>query len=267
MLFDSNPLVVSTNEACLHKSDVKTLKHDEWLGDNVLAFHAEWLQALGGQLERASSGPPNVKMFPPSVVEVLCTLESASAPDTASVVPKPTEQFLLLPVSDRYSPSSPGHAAAGSHWSLLLVDAASGAAIHLDSLGECNRSAAAAVHSSILRLVQPRGIQHGSSPPTPFKVDCLQQQENGSDCGIYVLLLSSLLHRQLCTLQASSYDLAAVVETVCVDATPSHVGRFRKLYKEWLEAWGKATHHEEHVDPNQKVKAHFLKIFSEIGVE
>lgn len=233
----------------------------------MLAFHAEWLQALGGQLSQAKQSSSNVKMFPPAVVEVLCTLESAAAPDASSVVPKPTERFLLLPVSDRYSPSSPGHASAGSHWSLLLVDAASGAAFHLDSLGECNRSAAVAVNSSILKLVQPCHGRNSSSSPTPFKVDCLQQQENGSDCGIYVLLLSSLLQRQLSSPQAASYDLSAVVETVCADATPRHVGKFRKLYKDWLEAWGKATHHEEHVDPNQKVKAHFLKLFSEIGVE
>lgn len=260
MLFDSDPLVVSTTEACLHKSDLKTLKKEEWLGDNVLAFHTEWLQALGNGTSR------NVKMFPPSVVEVLCTLESAAAPDTASVVPRPTERFLLLPVSDRYSPSSPGHTAAGSHWSLLLVDAASGLAFHLDSLGDCNRSAAKAVQSSILKLVRPASSHH-ASPPVPVKVDCLQQQENGSDCGIYVLLLSSLLHLWLNKPQAPSYDLAQVVQAVCTDATPSKVGHFRKAYKGWLKSWGKATHHQEHVDPTRKVKVDFLHLFSEIGVE
>ncbi|TKY85321.1 hypothetical protein EX895_005483 [Sporisorium graminicola] len=260
MLFDSDPLVVSTPDACLHKSDLKTLKKEEWLGDNVLAFHAEWLQAL------ADGSPHNVKMFPPAVVEVLCTLGSATAPDAASVVPRPTERFLLLPVSDRYSPSSPSHAAAGSHWSLLLVDAASGAAFHLDSLGDCNRSAAKAVHSSILQLVQPQPGHH-ASPPVPFKVDCLQQQENGSDCGIYVLLLSSLFHLWLNKPQSASYDLAEVVQAACADATPSKVGHFRKAYKDWLKSWGKATNHEEHVDPTQKVKTNFLNLFSEIGVE
>ena len=297
MLFDSNPLIISTKEACLYKSDLKvsghigcrlidsvasallilsarclrsvqtqTLKTEEWLGDNVLAFHAEWLSALGAPFNRGSLPSQNVKMLPPSVVEVLCTLDSASAPDSASVVPKPKERFLLLPVSDRYSPSSPGHASAGSHWSLLLVDAASGAAFHLDSLGDCNRSAATAVHSSILKLVQPRLGQQSPSP-VPVKVDCLQQQENGSDCGIYVLLLSSLLHLRLSRPDAASYDLEAVVEAVCVDASPDNVGRFRKAYKGWLESWGKATHHQEHTDPNHRVKANFLELFSEIGVE
>ncbi|SJX63618.1 uncharacterized protein SRS1_14371 [Sporisorium reilianum f. sp. reilianum] len=262
MLFDSDPLVVSTTEACLHKSDLKTLKKEEWLGDNVLAFHAEWLQALAG----GSPADVNVKMFPPAVVEVLCTLDSAAAPDAASVVPRPEERFLLLPVSDRYSPSSPGHTAAGSHWSLLLVDAASGVAFHLDSLGDCNRSAAKAVHSSILMLVRPRHAHH-APPPVPFKVDCLQHQENGSDCGIFVLLLSSLIHLWLTKPQASTYDLAEVVQAVCADTTPSKVGQFRRLYKDWLKSWGKASHHEEHVDPTQKVKADFLHLFSEIGVE
>lgn len=263
----SDPLVVSTNEACLHKSDLETLKHDEWLGDNVLAFHAEWLDALSGQLNH-SGFSSQVKMFPPSVVELLVTLDSsAAASDAASAVPKPKERFLILPVSDRYSPSSPGPASEGSHWSLLLVDAASGIGFHLDSLGDCNRTAANAVHSSILKLIQPPGSRRGHPPPVPMKVDCLQQQENGSDCGIYVLLLSSLLHRRLNTPAASSYDLTVAIEAVCADATPHHVGKFRKAYLKWLQAWGKATHHEEHVDPTDKVKARFFELFSEIGVD
>lgn len=227
----------------------------------MLAFHAEWLEALGGQLASGSSSK-NVKMFPPSVVEVLCTLESAAAPDTASVVPKPKERFLLLPVSDRYSPSSP-NGSAGSHWSLLLVDASTGVGYHLDSLGDCNRTAAKSVLSGIHRLIKPRN----SKVPIPKAVDCLQHQENGSDCGIYVLLLSSLLQRRLSSPQASRYDLDAVVETVCADATPKNVARFRKAYLKWLQEWGKDTHHHEHVEPNQKVKKSFLELFSEIGVE
>ncbi|SPO26577.1 uncharacterized protein UTRI_04166 [Ustilago trichophora] len=269
---DSDPIVVSTNQACLHKSDLEaslrsslTLKHDEWLGDNVLAFHAEWLDALAGQLDH-SGFTSSVKMFPPSVVEVLVTLDTAAATNASSVVPRPDERFLILPISDRYSPSSPGHASAGSHWSLLLVDAATGFGFHLDSLGDCNRTAVNAVHSSILKLIQPENGRRGA-PPVPMKVDCLQQQENGSDCGIYVLLLSSLLQRRLNTPAAASYDLFTVVETVCADSSPKIVGKFRKAYLKWLQAWGKATHHEEHVDPTQQVKSRFLDLFSEIGVE
>ncbi|SNX84845.1 uncharacterized protein MEPE_03554 [Melanopsichium pennsylvanicum] len=204
-------------------------------------------------------------MFPPAVVEVLVTLHSAAF-DASSAVPKPRERFLLLPVSDRYSPSSPGHASNGSHWSLLLVDAVNGLAFHLDSLGDCNRTAANAVHSSILKLIR-LSTNTCSAPPVPIRVDCLQKQENGSDCGIYVLLLSSLLQRRLNTPAASSYDLGAVVETVCADATPKHVTKFRKVYLKWLQAWGKATHHEEHVDPTRKVKVQYMELFSEIGVE
>ncbi|SPO26853.1 uncharacterized protein UTRI_04166_B [Ustilago trichophora] len=269
---DSDSIVVSTNQACLHKSDLEvsstsssTLKHDEWLGDNVLAFHAEWLDALAGQLN-PSGFTSDVKMFPPSVVELLVTLDSAAAPHASSVVPRPNERFLILPISDRYSPSSPAHASAGSHWSLLLVDAATRFGFHLDSLGDCNRTAANAVHSSILKLIQPANSR-SDAPPVPIKVDCLQQQQNGSDCGIYVLLLSSLLQHRLNTPAAASYDLFTVVETVCADSSPKVVAKFRKAYLRWLQAWGKATHHEEHVDPTQKVKSRFLDLFSEIGVE
>lgn len=112
-----------------------TLRHDEWLGDNVLAFHAEWLDALSGQLNKGNSSS-QVKMFPPSVVEVLCTLDGASSGDVTAIVPKLKERCLLLPVNDRYSPSSPSHAASGSHWNLLFVDASKPCAHHLDSLDD-----------------------------------------------------------------------------------------------------------------------------------
>lgn len=253
---------------CVHlvPSCRQTLKHDEWLGDNVLAFHAEWLEALGGQLDHSGTSS-SVKMFPPSVVEVLVTLdESATATDASSVVPRPKEHYLILPVSDRYSPASPGHASDGSHWSTLLLDAASGFAVHLDSLGDCNHTAASAVHSSALKLIHPEFFRKGIKP-VPMKIDWLQQQENGSDCGIYVLLLSSLLHRRLNEPAAASYDLLAVIESVCAEVTPHSVSKFRKAYAKWLQSWGKATHHQEHVDPTEKVKARFLDLFSEIGVE
>lgn len=244
---------------------LQTLKHDEWLGDNVLAFHAEWLNALSGQLDRDSSSS-QVKMFPPSVVEVLCTLDHASFEDVAAIVPRPKEGYLLVPVNDRYSPSSPGHASLGSHWSLLLVAASKPVAHHLDSLGDCNRSAADAVYASILKLIQP-GKNHSKATAVPRKVHCLQGQVNGSDCGIYVLLLSSLLHRQLNRSSSDPCDVDAVVEAVCADATPDSVGRFRQAYLDWLQKWGDITHHQEHVEPSQQIKARFLKLFSDLGVE
>ena len=230
-----------------------------------MAFHAAWLDALGGQLN-GDAAASRVKMFPPSVVEVLVTLAETGATDPTSVVPTPKERFLMLPVSDRYSPASPGHTSAGSHWSLLLVDASTGVGFHLDSLGDCNHSAANAVHKSVLRLIQP-GHRHSGASTQPRKVECLQEQANSSDCGIYVLLLSSLLHLRLSHPSAASYDLDAVIQTVCADSSPKNVGSFRPAYLDWLKTWGKATHHEEHVDPNQHVKARFLGLISDLGVE
>lgn len=260
-----DPLVVSTNDACLHQSDLETLKTGEWLGDNVLAFHAEWLESQGGQLDNSSSSS-QLKMFPPSVVEVLCTLDEAGADEVGSVVPKPSERFIVLPVSDRYSPSSPGHASGGSHWSLLAVDSSNEVAFHLDSLGDANRSAANAVRASILKLTH-QGSKPSKASAEPRKVDCLQMQANGSDCGIYVLFLSSLLHRRLSSASTKSHDLKDIVDSVCTDATPDRIDRFRHLYLEWVQTWGNMTHHQEHVEANQQIRTRFNSLFSDLGVE
>jgi sentrin-specific protease 8 len=95
---------------------------------------------------------------------------------------------IFLPVNDAQSVSV---AESGSHWSLLLVSQLDGVAFHYDSLGGDNNHPAHNV-SQKLSILLGKHLRFVAMRDSP-------QQENGSDCGVFVcmvmekLLLSRLL--------------------------------------------------------------------------
>jgi len=95
---------------------------------------------------------------------------------------------IFLPINDS---RSPGVAEGGSHWSLLLVSTIDGVAFHYDSMRPANlQSAQIAAKKLSVLLGKPLRFQDIEESP---------QQDNGSDCGVYVCLQMKylLLHRLL----------------------------------------------------------------------
>ncbi|KAL3417933.1 Ulp1 protease family protein [Phlyctema vagabunda] len=95
---------------------------------------------------------------------------------------------IFLPINDARSVTV---AEGGSHWSLLLVSVIDGVAFHYDSMSPSNYHEARLATSKLGALLgrQLRFLNLEDSP----------QQENSSDCGVYVciqmrhLLISRLL--------------------------------------------------------------------------
>jgi sentrin-specific protease 8 len=94
---------------------------------------------------------------------------------------------IFLPINDNRNVNQ---AEGGSHWSLLLVSKIDAVAFHYDSLNRSNyheAKLAARVLSQVLGL--PLQFLHLEDTP---------QQENGSDCGVYVcILMRHLLVKRL----------------------------------------------------------------------
>lgn len=100
---------------------------------------------------------------------------------------------IFLPVNDCNSVTQ---AEGGSHWSLLLVSILDGVAFHYDSMHQHNEQEGKIVTGRLEQLLgRPIKFVNLDSP----------QQNNGSDCGVFVcLLMQHLLLSKL--LRAHSQD-------------------------------------------------------------
>ncbi|ROT41108.1 cysteine proteinase [Sodiomyces alkalinus F11] len=88
------------------------------------------------------------------------------------------------------------NAEGGSHWSLLLVSAIDGVAFHYDSLGGGNYQEARLATQKMSEIL-------GRGPLRFLNLEDTPQQENGSDCGVFVcILMRHLLVKRLLSANA-----------------------------------------------------------------
>ena len=115
---------------------------------------------------------------------------------------------IFLPINDCRNVEE---AEGGSHWSLLLVSVVDGVAFHYDSLHSSNRTEAAISTKKISELLD-RPLKFLDLEDSP-------QQENSSDCGVYVCLqMRHLLMKRL--LRAGSHEkISMSMGGRAVDAT------------------------------------------------
>jgi sentrin-specific protease 8 len=86
---------------------------------------------------------------------------------------------VFLPINDCHNVSE---AEGGSHWSLLLVSAIDGVAFHYDSLNSSNYTDARLAARKMSEIL-------GRGPLRFLNLEDSPQQENGSDCGVFVCIL------------------------------------------------------------------------------
>ncbi|KAK3718314.1 hypothetical protein LTR37_005127 [Vermiconidia calcicola] len=179
---------LSYHDVRLTNEDVACIKSD-WLTDNAIAFWEEYLER-----EKLASYPKaNIVLLRPSMSFLLMKTDDPLS--LKSALPDFRETtHIFLPINDCRSVDV---AEGGSHWSLLLVSVTDGVAFHYDSLtpSNCPHGKQAAYRLSALLGKPLRFINLDDTP----------QQENGSDCGVYVcLLMQHLLISRL--LRAAAKD-------------------------------------------------------------
>lgn len=172
---------LSYHDVRVMRADVDSIKND-WLTDNAIAFWQEYLER-----EELSQFPKaSIVLLRPSMSFML-----RQTPDPLSLkeaLPNfATTTHIFLPVNDAYDVTQ---AEGGSHWSLLLVSIIDGVAFHYDSMSDSNEQVAHMTVRKLEPLLQKRlrFIPMRDSP----------QQENGSDCGVFVcVLMRHLLLKRL----------------------------------------------------------------------
>ena len=122
---------------------------------------------------------------------------------------------VFLPINDARNVSQ---AENGSHWSLLLVSAVDGVAFHYDSLGGANYAEARVATEKMARVL--------GRPLRFLNLEDSPQQENGSDCGVFVCILMRhlLVNRLLSTNAAEKVSMSMANKMV-----DSHGGRKEML--------------------------------------
>ncbi|OAL06627.1 cysteine proteinase [Phaeosphaeriaceae sp. SRC1lsM3a] len=178
---------LSYHDVRLLREDVDSIK-DDWLTDNAIAFWQEYIEReeLNGFPKAA------IVLLRPSMSYMLMT--TADPLTLKEALPNFAQTtHVFLPINDNNDPS---RAEGGSHWSLLLVSIIDGVSFHYDSMGNANDREA---RSTTMKLEQLLGKKLRYIPMLDSP-----QQENGSDCGVFVcVLMKHLLLKRLLKADAS----------------------------------------------------------------
>ncbi|KAI9715745.1 MAG: hypothetical protein M1812_005743 [Candelaria pacifica] len=172
----------------LTKEDVDTLK-DDWLTDNTITFWEEYLER-----EQLIQYPnSHIVLLRPSMSFMLMqTKDPMTLKEALPNFSKTTHIFL--PINDCHNVEQ---AEGGSHWTLLLVSIVDGIAFHYDSLSVTNLEEAVLATNKLSILL-------GKRIKLINQDDC-PQQENSTDCGVFVCIqMRHLLLKRL--LRATSKD-------------------------------------------------------------
>lgn len=172
---------LSYYDVLLTVEDIKSLKND-WLTDNNIAFWEEYLERE--TLPRYPQA--RIILLRPSMTFLL--MKEPDMAHVRSALPDFSKvTHVFLPINDNRNVAM---AEGGSHWSLLLVSVLDGIAFHYDSLGGANYGEANLATRKLSEIVK-RPIRFVNLDDSP-------QQENGSDCGVFVcLLMRHLLVKRL----------------------------------------------------------------------
>ncbi|KAN0006767.1 hypothetical protein ACTFIU_004958 [Dictyostelium citrinum] len=179
----SDPLIVSYNDSTIYQSDINILKQsNQWLNDSIISFYLEWLKDGG---ENKNKIPNEVLLLSPSVVFCCSFVESEQEIQLMFEQPLSlkTREVIFFPFNNNRDPNVIG---GGSHWSLLIFIKSINKFIYYDSINRFNSDDATFIISKFKFLL--------SSPPKhnnnlkEFLInEKTPQQQNGYDCGLYVL--------------------------------------------------------------------------------
>lgn len=174
---DGNPVVLSYNNSLLRKKDVELLKGPYWINDTIIGFYFEYLDET-----TTNSVVKELLFVSPELTQLLKLTASSDYGMLLGSINAKSSSFVFFPLNNCDSRESAG----GSHWSLLVYSKPEKTCFHFDSSKGLNSDVAKDFAKSITDYFCPDGLWSYLEIDTP-------QQENGYDCGLYVLCNTDLV--------------------------------------------------------------------------
>lgn len=142
-----------------------------WFNDSLLSFYLELLSP------RSSS--QNISLLSPSAAFALRYLDpqellASGRPDTNVYRAALRSRLVLIPLNNAQRETQ-----NGTHWSLLVFDG--NRTVHVDSMREVNARVAGETTEAVRKLFGMKELRCEELKDAP-------QQENGCDCGVFVLM-------------------------------------------------------------------------------
>ncbi|KAH0564399.1 hypothetical protein KQX54_011883 [Cotesia glomerata] len=169
-------IVLSYHDSLLRNSDVFLLKDSHWLNDAIIGFYFEYLE----QTLESNDNSKNIKLFSPEVTQLL-KMTDQEFPFISTDM-----DYIFFPLND----CKKSDAAGGSHWSLLVYSKAEKTCFHFDSAHGNNNTEARSFGLKISKQLL------GDETASFKNVQC-PQQDNGYDCGIFVLCFTDAILEHL----------------------------------------------------------------------
>ncbi|XP_068597943.1 sentrin-specific protease 8 [Brachionichthys hirsutus] len=172
-----DPVVLSYQDSLLRCSDVSLLEGPYWLNDQVIGFAFEYFAA--GRFRVLGT---SIIFICPQVTQFI---KCSSCPDELGVFLEPLDlasrRWIVLAVNDNSSQTS-----GGSHWSLLVYHQKTNRFAHYDS--QCGVNS---LHAR--RIATKLGPFLGAERMALFVEEPCPSQQNGYDCGMYVICIAEAL--------------------------------------------------------------------------
>lgn len=213
----NDEIILNYHDSILYTSDFKLLDKSGWLNDRIIGFVYEYYEYE--KYEQIVEVNKILGLLNPSVVQLIKLSQSLDEAICCFLEPLEAnkKQILLLPINNNLDPNNYG----GSHWSLIAINKATQTFIHYDSIIGSNKQHALKLFKKLKDYFNCNKFQD------EFK---LPQQQNSSDCGVYVCVLSDLIANFIKSNQNSSeiYDLSQLNFEII---TPEYIDNFRNELK------------------------------------
>merc|ERR1711915_1093454 len=165
-------------DGMLRKEDVNSLNDGKCLTDATISFaFAQIEKEKKKELEEN-----NIKLVRPEVAMVLKRGDKSQVLETKRAMRQNGEKIFMTPINDSTNLDKYG---SGEHYSVLFIDTTSKVFMHLDSIE--GKNTAHAKEMAISMLDEDSFDEKGKLEWTFTEDTTCGKQDNGFDCGVYVI--------------------------------------------------------------------------------